>query len=155
MGSSLNALIRTEDTLRFLIQHLMDAQEGLQKIGEELKAEPLKRHFLAESLKRAQFRGDIESVLHQEGERDLNIRGTTEGAAIRFWAELKHALGGSDSTLLATAEEAERGLVEAYVDALQKDLPLPVRELLAAQAAHIQQWLEHIATARASRFGPA
>lgn len=148
MGSPLNGLIVTEDTLRLLVQHLIDSQHGLQTIGETLKSEPLRLRFLAESLKRAEFRGDIESILHHEGERDLNIRGTAEGAVIRAWAGLKHALGGGDHTMLATAEEAERALADAYATALEKDLPLPVRESLASQGAAVDQFLEFIATAR-------
>lgn len=148
MGSPSKDLILVEDTLRLLIERLIDAQEGLQKIGEDLQNELLKRHFLAESLKRAQFRGDLESILHQEGERDLNIRGTAEGVAIRAWAEFKHALGGGDRTLLATAEDAENALVEMYGSAREKDLPLPVRQTLTSQAAHVQQSLEMIRAAR-------
>jgi len=148
MGSPLNGLIATEDTLRLLAQHLIDSQQGLQKIGEELQSEPLRLRFLAESLERARFRGDIESILHHEGERDLNLSGTAEAAVIRAWAGLKHALGGGDHTLLGTAEEAERALADAYTAALQRDLPHPVRETLASQANAVNQFLDFIAGAR-------
>ncbi|MFP5234583.1 MAG: DUF2383 domain-containing protein [Acidobacteriota bacterium] len=148
MGSPLNGLIATEDTLRLLVQHLIDSQQGLQKIGEELHSEPVRLRFLAESLERAQFRGDIESILHREGERDLNITGTSEGMFLRAWVGLKAALGGGDNTLLATAEEAERALANAYIAALERDLPQPVRETLAHQSAAVQQFLHFIATAR-------
>jgi uncharacterized protein (TIGR02284 family) len=150
MGSPFAPLIEAEDTLRILVEHLIDAQEGLQKIGEEIHTEPLKRFFLAESLKRAEFRGDLESILHREGERDLNIHGTSEGAFTRAWAELKHALGGGDHTLVATAEEAERAVVEAYAKALERDLPLPIRQTLATQATHIHQCIAHLHAASAS-----
>lgn len=148
MGSPLNGLIATEDTLRLLAQQLIDSQQGLQKIGEELQSEPLRLRFLAESLERARFRGDIESILHREGERDLNIRGTAEAAFVRAWAGLKHALGGGDNTLLGTAEEAERALADGYTAALERDLPLPVRETLTSQAAAVDQFLDFIAGAR-------
>lgn len=150
MGSPFAPLIATEDTLRILIEHLIDSQQGLQKIGEEIKAEPLKLRCLAESLKRAEFRGELESILHQEGERDLNITGTSEGAFLRAWAGLKAALGGGDHTLLGTAEEAERSLAEAYAAAMGKDLPLPVRQTLAGQSAHVQEFLEYVGGARES-----
>jgi uncharacterized protein (TIGR02284 family) len=148
MGSPLNGLIATEDTLRLLAQQLIDSQQGLQKIGEELQSEPLRLRFLAESLERARFRGDIESILHHEGERDLNLSGTAEAAVIRAWAGLKHALGGGDHTLLGTAEEAERALADAYTAALQRDLPHPVRETLTIQAAAVNQFLDFVAGAR-------
>lgn len=147
MGSPSKNLIQAEDTLRILVEHLIDAQEGLLAIGDDAKNETLKHHFLAESLKRAQFRGEIENILHQEGERDLHIRGTAEGTAIRAWAGLKHALGGGDHALLATAEDAENALVQAYAVALDADLPLPIRQTLATQAAHIHHSLEFIHSA--------
>lgn len=148
MGSPFAPLIATEDALRILIEHLIDSQQGLQKIGEELHTEPLKLRCLSESLKRAEFRGDLESILHREGERDINISGTTEGAFLRAWAGLKAALGGGDHTLMGTAEEAERTLAEAYASAMQKDLPLPIRQTLAGQSAHVQQFLDYIEGAR-------
>lgn len=153
MGSPSKDLIRTEDTLRGLIEHLIDAQEGLQKIGDDVKDEALKRHFLGESLKRAQYRGELENILHQEGERDLHIRGTAEGTVVRAWAGLKAALGGGDQTLLATADEAEDTLVRAYAEALAKDLPFPIREVLAVQASHVQRSREYVGAALARMKG--
>lgn len=150
MGSPFAPLIATEDTLRVLIEHLIDSQQGLQKIGEEIHAEPLKLRCLAESLKHAEFRGQLETILHQEGERDLNISGTSEGAFLRAWAGLKAALGGGDRTLMATAEEAERSLAEAYASAMQKDLPLPIRQTLAGQSAHVQEFLDYLGGVRES-----
>ena len=44
--------------LNSLITTLVDSQKGFADIGEHLKDETLKRYFLAESLKRASFRGD-------------------------------------------------------------------------------------------------
>lgn len=148
MGSPSKNLILAEDTLRILAQHLIDSQEGLKKIGEEVKNESLKQYFLAESLKRAQFRGELENMLHQSGERDLNLEGTAEGAFIRAWTGLKSALGAGDGSLLASAEEGEHGTMEAYAEALRKDLPLPVRDVLAQQAAHIVESHDCVRSAR-------
>src|SRR6202522_3865677 len=123
--------------LNELISTLLDSQKGFADIGEHLKDEPLKRYFLAESLKRASFRGDLEEVLHQNGVRDIKESGTTAGAIHRAWGDLKAKLGGGDHTLLATAEQGEDEVKKAYADALDQDLPLPVRQLLAEQQAHI------------------
>jgi uncharacterized protein (TIGR02284 family) len=123
--------------LKSLINTLQDSQKGFAEIGEHLKDDTLKRYFLAESLKRAHFRGDLEEVLHQNGVHDIKETGTTAGALHRAWGDLKAKLGGGDHTLLATAEEGEDEAVEAYDDALKEDLPLPVRQLLAEQRAHV------------------
>jgi uncharacterized protein (TIGR02284 family) len=136
--------------LRSVIDVLIDGQEGLQKIGEDLKDDTLKRYFLAESLKRAQFRGELETALHQEGFHDVKESGTASGAILRTWANLKSALGGGDHTLLVTAEQGEDEAKAAYKDALDRELPFPVRQVLATQAAHIQTSHDYVKAARDS-----
>ncbi|KAA6461114.1 PA2169 family four-helix-bundle protein [Acidobacteria bacterium AB60] len=136
MGSAAKSLVETEGILRIVIEHLIDGQEGFQKLGESAKDETLKRLFLGESLKRAQFRGELESILHQEGVRDLHETGTAAGAFIRIWNGLAARLTGDDGILKA-AEEAEHTVIEAYNDALSRDLPDPVKQVLAEQALWI------------------
>jgi uncharacterized protein (TIGR02284 family) len=123
--------------LNSLISTLLDSQKGFTDIGEHLKDETLKRYFLAESLKRASFRGDLEEILHQNGVHDIKESGTTAGAIHRAWGDLKAKLGGGDHTLLETAEQGEDEVKSAYADALDQELPLPIRQLLAEQQAHI------------------
>jgi uncharacterized protein (TIGR02284 family) len=123
--------------LNSLINTLLDSQKGFADIGEHLKDEALKRYFLAESLKRASFRGELEEVLHQNGVHDIKESGTTAGALHRVWGDLKAKLGGGDHALMETAEQGEDRAKEAYADALKQDLPLPVRQLVAEQQAHV------------------
>lgn len=139
-----------EDTLRSVIKTLIDGQEGFQKIGEHLKDETLRHYFAAESLKRAEFRGELEQVLHQDGVHDVNEKGTVEGTVERAWGDLKAHLGGGDHTLLATSEEMEDAAVMAYHEALDKELPLPIRQLLTRQYAHIQSSHDYVKAARDS-----
>lgn len=134
--------------MQSLIDVLIDSQENFQQIGDELKDETLKRYFLAESLKRAEFRGEIESVLHREGVHDIKEGGTTAGTVHRAWADLKSRLGGGDHTLLATAEQGEDAAKEAYEKAMDTYLPLPIRQLLTSQAAHIQMSHDYVKAAR-------
>jgi uncharacterized protein (TIGR02284 family) len=126
-----------ERALKSLISTLLDSQKGFSEIGEHLQDETLKRYFFAESLKRAHFRGDLEEVLHQGGVHDIQESGSTAGFLHRAWGDLKAKLGGGDHTLLATAEQGEDEAKDAYEDALAQDLPLPVRQLLAEQQAHL------------------
>jgi uncharacterized protein (TIGR02284 family) len=123
--------------LKSLINTLQDSQKGFADIGDHLKDETLKRYFLAESLKRASFRGDLEEILHQNGVHDIKEAGTTAGTLHRAWGDIKAKLGGGDHTLLETAEQGEDEAKKAYKDALDQDLPLPVRQLLAEQQAHV------------------
>ena len=139
-----------ESTLRSVIESLIDGQEGFQKIGEELKDPTLKRYFLEESLKRAEFRGNLETVLHQEGVHDVKESGTVSGSLHRTWGALKVKMGGGDHTLLETAEQGKDAAKKAYKDALDKQVPFPVRQLLTTQSAHIQASHDYVKAARDS-----
>jgi len=140
-----------EETLRSVIQTLVDGQEGFQTIGEHLKDETLRRYFAAESLKRARFRGEIEEALHQEGVHDVKEKGTVAGTVHRTWGDIKAHLGGGDHTLLETSEAGEDAAKEAYQETLKKELPLPIKQLLNTQYAHIQTSHDYVKAARDSR----
>ena len=142
---------QVEETLRDVIQSLIDGQEGFQKIGEHLKDETLRKYFAAESLKRSQFRGELEELLHKAGVHDVKEKGTVSGAIHRTWGDLKAHLGGGDHTLLETAEAGEDEAKKAYKKALEKELPLPIKQVLTTQYAHIQSSHDYVKAARDSR----
>src|SRR5258707_1692468 len=93
--------------LNSLIRALLDSQKGFADTGEHLKDETLKHYFLAESLKRASFRGDLEEILHQNGVHDIKESGTTAGSLHRVWGDLKSKIGGGDHTLPENPEQGE------------------------------------------------
>jgi uncharacterized protein (TIGR02284 family) len=148
VGNPSKDLLETEGALRTIIETLIDNQEGFRKIGEALEDETLKRYFLDESLKRAEFRGELENILHQEGVKDIQESGSAAGTFIRLFTGLKTALGAGAEALLNTAEEAEHAAIQAYADALEKFLPAPVREVLLRQAAHVEASHDYVKTAR-------
>jgi uncharacterized protein (TIGR02284 family) len=135
MATDTAKLHEMERALKSLINTLQDSQKGFADIGEHLKDETLKRYFLAESLKRARFRGDLEEILHQSGVHDIKESGTTAGALHRTWGDLKAKLGGGDHSLLATAEQGEDEAKSTYADALKQELPLPVRQVIVEKNA--------------------
>jgi len=137
-----------ESVLKSVINVLEDGQKGMAEIGEHLKNETLKRYFLAESLKRARFRGELENELHRHGVHDVHESGTAAGAVYRAWGELKAKVGRGDYTLLATAEEGEDGAKDAYKDALDQELPLPIRQVLVEQQTHILMSHDYIRAQR-------
>ena len=130
-------LHETKRVLTSLINTLQDSQKGFADIGEHLKDDQLKRYFLAESLKRANFRAELENELHRLGEHDVKESGTAAAVVHRVWGDLKAKLGGGDHTLLETAEQGEDQAKKAYKDALEQDLPMPIRQLLSDQQAHV------------------
>jgi uncharacterized protein (TIGR02284 family) len=126
-----------ERVLLDVISTLQDSQKGFADIGEHLKDDTLKRFFLAESLKRANFRAELENELHRAGVADVKDSGTVSGAVHRVWGDIKAKLGGGDHTLLETAEQGEDQAKKTYKDALDKELPLPIRQLLTEQQSHV------------------
>ena len=142
----------TKKVVHDVVATLVDSQEGFRDLGEKFQDETLKRYFLAESLKRAQFKGELEDLLIKEGVSDAyKETGTISGALHRTWGDLKAKLGGSDHTLLETAEQGEDVAKKAYADALKHNLPLPVHQLLSSQAAHVQTSHDYVKAARDSR----
>jgi uncharacterized protein (TIGR02284 family) len=139
-----------EQVLRSVMQSLTDSEEGFWELGEEVKDPSLRRYFLEESSMRTQFRSELEAVLLQEGFDDTRERGTVAGALNRAWGQFKSALGGSDHTLLVTAEKGEDQMMEAYRKAFEKELPYPVQQLFAAQAGHVEASHNYIRAARDS-----
>ncbi len=130
-----------EHVLLELIRTLEDGQKGFADIGDHLKDISLKRYFLAESLKRANFRAELENELHRAGMADVKEPGTVSGSIHRAWGDLKAKLGAGDHSLLETAEQGEDEAVTAYEKALKHELPLPIRELLTEQ--HAQALASH------------
>ena len=127
-----------ESTLKGVIDVLADGQKGFADIGEHFKDDTLKRYFLAESLKRANFRAELENELHRHGVKDITNEGTTAGALHRTWGDIKGKIFGTDDKgLLDTAEVGEDSAKKAYKEALEKELPLPVKQLLTEQQSHI------------------
>ena len=144
-------LEETKSVLGDVIKMLIDSQKGFEDIGEHIKDETLKKFFLNESLKRAQFRGDLEDTLHKEGVKDIDISGSVVGAIHRTWGDLKAHLSSSDKTLLDTAEQGEDTAKKTYAEALKHQLPMPVHQMLSEQAAHVQSSHDYVKAARDSR----
>jgi uncharacterized protein (TIGR02284 family) len=133
--------INNDEVIRVLkevVNSLQDSQKGFADIGEHLKNETLKRYFLAESLKRASFHGDLEAELHHAGVHDIHATGTTAGALHRAWIDLKAHLTHSDHSLLVAAEQGEDSVQKTYADALEQPLPLPIKQLLVTQQTHVR-----------------
>jgi uncharacterized protein (TIGR02284 family) len=147
MANTLDGSEKNRDMERVLldvVKILQDGQKGFADIGEHLKDDTLKRYFLAESLKRASFRAEVENALHRAGMADVKESGTVSGAMHRAWGDLKAKFGTSDHDLLATAEQGEDVAKKAYKDALEHDLPLPIRQLLTEQQAHVNNSHDYV-----------
>lgn len=146
MQQSSNSPNQSGSAIYTVIQSLIDSQEALVEIGEKLGDQELKRYFLAESLKRAEFRGQLESVLNQEGVGNLRTSITEPGSVQRALADLRLREAG-EHTLLATAEQGEDAAREAYSNAINAYLPPSVRQILASQASQIEESYDFVKAA--------
>ena len=140
--------LRSESAVQHVIEILIDSQEGLVTVGERLQDHTLKRYFLAESLKRAEYIGQLETALRQRGVSRFHGRGSAAAAVHRTWARVKSRFVGGDHTLLVTAEQGEEAVAEIYSKAMETYLPRAIHQILTAQSAHIRLVHAYVKAAR-------
>ena len=133
------ALDKVEVALHELIQNLRDEQEGFRELAHRLNSDRAKRFFLEETQVRAEYAAELENELHRMGVHDVTVSTSRREKAKVWWAEMKSALAEGDHSLLLAAEEGEDTTRKTYVAALRMELPLPLREILDRQYAHIQR----------------
>jgi uncharacterized protein (TIGR02284 family) len=57
----------------------------------------------------------------------------------RAWINVKSAVTNRDRhAILAEAEQGEDSAVAAYKDAMEKDLPAPIKEIVSRQSAEVK-----------------
>ncbi len=129
-----------KSTLKNLVQTLKDGQEGFKKSSESVKNAQLKDLFMRFSLQRSRMVGELETELHALGEEDPQNEGSSvTGMVHRGWIDLKAALTSNDEhAVLAEAERGEDAAKSAYKDALETELPAPIRDIVTRQAGEIQ-----------------
>ena len=124
--------------VRTVIEVLHDGEKGFKSLGEELKDPTAKRYFTEEAATRGKFASELESALGSATGEKVTEGGTASGAIHRTWGELKAKMGGSDHTLLETAEQGEDAAKKAYEEVLKMDnVPAPVINILKQQQTHI------------------
>jgi uncharacterized protein (TIGR02284 family) len=148
MGHELAELREAEDILQSVVNSLIDSQVSFRKLGEEMNDPMLKEIFLAESLQRARFRGDLESVLHEEGVHNITETGTVAGTLRRAWGEAKYRIVRSDLTLLERAENSEDAIIKVYAEALETAFPFPVRQMMVSQFTSINSTHDFVKSVR-------
>jgi len=128
-------------TLKNLVQTLHDGQQGFKRASENVKDSNLKEVFSRFSLQRSKFAGELESELLTLGEEDPQNEGSTvTGTIHRGWIDLKAALTSHDNhAVLAEAERGEDAARKAYEEALETELPMPIRKIVIRQAEEIQR----------------
>jgi uncharacterized protein (TIGR02284 family) len=124
----------TIDTIEKLIETCRDGQEGYRDAAEHTTTAELKDFFLRQSLERAKFAGELESVALQLGESDPDRSPSIANKLHRAWFDLKQKLGGGDASILESVEAGEDSAKKHYQEALRADLPLDVHTIVETQA---------------------
>lgn len=133
------ALEKVESVLTELIESLRADQEGYQQFGAGLQDAGAKRLFREETQRRAEYAAELENELHRMGVHDVKT-GVSAAAKLRhMWGEMQAHLAGGQKALLSAAEKSDEKAEKAYAKALKQELPLPLREMLDRQLAHIQR----------------
>ena len=135
---------KVESTLKDLIEILRDGQQGFKELGHRLQDAEAKRIFLEETQRRAEYAAELENELHRMGVHDVNVSPSRIGKVRLLWGEIQASMAGGQKALLSTAVRSDEIASKAYGDALKEDLPLPLREMLDRQRAHIERTQDKI-----------
>jgi uncharacterized protein (TIGR02284 family) len=125
-------------TLNGLIETCKDGEEGYRSCAEHTKSSELRKLFNKFSLQRSRFAGELQTEVLSLG-AEPEKSGTTGGAMHRGWIDLKANIGmADDHSMLEECERGEDVAVKNYREALSKDLPQNLRQVIENQYREIQ-----------------
>jgi len=126
-------------TLNNLIETLKDGQEGFKQSASGVDDPQLKTIFDTLSLQRSKFAGELQSEVVKLGDAEPEDSSSATGAMHRTWINIKSAVTNRDRhAILAEAERGEDSAVDAYKDALEENLPTPIKDIVTRQAAEVK-----------------
>ena len=135
-------------TLNNLIETCKDGQEGFKQSAEGVQNSELKKVFYEYGQQRAQFTGELQSLVREFG-GDPETSGSTTGAIHRGWINLKSAITGQDdAAILNEAERGEDVAKNAYKEALEESLPANVLQTVQQQYTQVQAAHDNIRALR-------
>jgi uncharacterized protein (TIGR02284 family) len=127
----------TIDVLESLIETCRDGQAGYRDAAEHTQNVELKEFFSRQSLERAKFSGELESVAQRLGESDPDRGPSISNKLHRAWFDLKQKFGGGDLSVLESVEAGEDNAKKHYQDALNANLPGDVKSTVEKQAQSV------------------
>jgi uncharacterized protein (TIGR02284 family) len=125
-------------TLNNLIETCKDGQNGFQTSAEGLQNSNLKSTFYEYSQQRAQYLGELQTLVRELG-GDPENSGSTAAALHRGWINIKSAVTGQDdAAILNEAERGEDVAKDQYKKALEMSLPSNITSVLQRQYQGVQ-----------------
>lgn len=120
-----------------LIETCLDGQEGYRHAAEHTQTAELRDFFNRQSLERAKFAGELESLAHHLGEADPERSPSLSNKLQNAWFDLKQKLGGDDVSILESVEAGEDNAKKHFQEALRADLPIDVHEIVETQTRSV------------------
>ena len=141
-------LIRKLDVIEKLIETCRDGQAGYLEAAEHAKNAELRAFFSGQSMERARFAAQLESVARRLGAADPS-RGPSIASKMHCaWIDLKHRLGGGDAGVLGCVEAGESTAKNHYLQALRAGLPPEVQTILERQAESVSAAYDQVCALR-------
>lgn len=135
-------LAQATTILEDLNETLEDGREGFTKAAEKLQEDghgQIAAKMREFATQREQLSRELASIAADNGMSFETGDGTAAGALHRGWMSMKDALTGSDPhAILAAAESGEDHAVAQYREALNEDLPAPIRNVVSQQATAVK-----------------
>ncbi len=135
-------LTKATTILEDLNETLEDGREGFSQAADKLEEgghgqiATKMREFAAQ---REKLSRELAGIASANGMNFETGNGTTAGALHRGWMSMKDALTGNDPhAILAAAERGEDHAVAQYREALNEDLPAPIRTVVDQQATAVK-----------------
>src|SRR5581483_1458305 len=123
--------------LNDLIEVSKDGEQGFRESAQAIKDQQLRGLFENYSMQRGKFAAELQTEVTRIG-GEPEKSGSAAGALHRGWINLKKAIsGGSDHAILEEAERGEDAAVKSYREALTKDLPSDLQEIVRKQYAAV------------------
>lgn len=120
-------------TLNGLIETCKDGQDGFKEAAEGVDRSDLKSLFYEFSQQRAQFAGELQSLVQSLG-GDPENSGSVAAALHRGWINIKSAVTGKDDgAILSECERGEDSAKSNFKDSLEQPLPANVAEVVQRQ----------------------
>lgn len=120
-------------TLNNLIETCRDGQNGFQTAAEGVQSSSLKPAFTQYAEQRGVFVSELQNQVLALGGSPADS-GSVAGALHRGWINIKSVVTGKDEqNILEECERGEDAAKRNYQEALEKDLPSDVRNLVNRQ----------------------
>lgn len=123
--------------LNDLLQLNRDSAEGFAKAAELATSPKLKTILEGARVERAANARALEPLVRAAGgtpEKDLSVSGTLH----RTWMKVRETLSpDGDKALILEVERAEDEMKEAYTNAMKKQLPPAISNVLATQSTQV------------------